>query len=149
MLKEKFIGFLKQGLSPEKLALCVALGSVIGVFPAIGTTTLLCAFAAWLLRLNQPAIQTVNYVVYPLQFALLIPFYRLGEWLFRVPKLEITARGVKTLIHSGVFNAIHVLWDTTPRAIVAWMLVAPFAIALLYVALVPLFRRLNTERSLG
>lgn len=33
-------------------------------------------------RLNQPAIQLVNWVVYPLQFALLIPLIRMGEWIF-------------------------------------------------------------------
>jgi uncharacterized protein (DUF2062 family) len=142
-LKKKFIAFLAQGLSPEKLALCVALGCVIGVFPALGWTTLLCALAAWTLRLNQPAIQSVNYVVYPLQFILLIPFYRMGERLFNAPKLAITGQGVKDLITSGLWNAIHVLWTTTMHAIVAWALAAPLAAGSIYLILVPLFRRVK------
>jgi uncharacterized protein (DUF2062 family) len=142
-VKKKFIAFLKQGLSPEKLALCVALGGVLGVFPVLGSTTLLCALVAWAARLNQPAIQSVNYFVYPLQIALLIPFYRMGEWLFRVPHLPLSVQDVKRLIQPGILNAIHVLWDTTLRAIVAWGLVAPLVAGLLYAILLPVFRRLG------
>ncbi|HUB58966.1 MAG TPA: DUF2062 domain-containing protein, partial [Candidatus Micrarchaeia archaeon] len=43
---------LRQGVTPEKLALSIALGAALGVFPVLGTTTALCALAALLLRLN-------------------------------------------------------------------------------------------------
>src|SRR5581483_10872024 len=72
---------LKQGITPEKIALTLALGLMLSVFPIIGATTLLCGLAAILLRLNQPIIQLINYFAYPLQIALLIPFYRAGERL--------------------------------------------------------------------
>jgi uncharacterized protein (DUF2062 family) len=117
-----------------------------GRFPVLGSTTLLCALAGLALGLNQPAIQPINYVVYPLQLALLIPFYRLGERLFHAPKLAITAEGVKALIHSGIWNAIHELWDTTLRAIIAWSLVAPLLAEGTYFILLPLFRK--TARNL-
>ena len=74
---------LKQGITPEKIALTVALGAFIGTIPMLGTTTILCTVVALALRLNLPAIQMVNGIVYPLQLILLIPFYRLGAWLFR------------------------------------------------------------------
>jgi uncharacterized protein (DUF2062 family) len=137
-----FIAFLKQGLSPEKLALCVALGCVVGIFPVLGSTTILCAAIAWVLGLNQPAIQSVNYLVYPLQLAFLIPFFRMGEWLFRVPRMSLSVQDVKRLIQSGVLNAIHILLDTTMRAIVVWGLLAPLVIGVLYLAFLPFFRRL-------
>lgn len=146
-MKQKLIAFLRQGLSPEKLALCVALGCVLGVFPALGWTTLLCALAAWVLKLNQPAIQSANYAVYPLQFILLIPFYRAGEWLFHAPKLAITATGVKQLIQSGILHAILILWDTTIHAIAAWALLGPLAGGLIYFALIPLFRHFKRLSS--
>jgi hypothetical protein len=73
-----FIQLLRQGVSPEKVALTIALGIILGVTPVLGSTVLLCTLAATVLRLNLPAIQLVNGVVYPLQFILLIPFYRLG-----------------------------------------------------------------------
>src|SRR5262249_31861133 len=72
------IELLRQGVTPEKMALSLALGVALGVFPALGWTTTLCAIAALVLRLNLPAIQIVNYFMYPAQIALLIPFFRLG-----------------------------------------------------------------------
>ncbi len=61
-----FIQMLRQGVSPEKIALTVALGIMLGVIPVLGSTTALCTLAAIVLRLNLPAIQLVNGVVYPL-----------------------------------------------------------------------------------
>ncbi|MFP5305375.1 MAG: DUF2062 domain-containing protein, partial [Gammaproteobacteria bacterium] len=58
---------LRQGITPEKIALTLALGAVLGIFPILGSTTLLCAVAGVWLRLNQPVIQIVNYFMYPLQ----------------------------------------------------------------------------------
>ena len=142
-MKTRLLAFLRQGIAPEELAFCIALGCVLGIFPVMGSTTLLCAFAAWLGRLNQPAIQAVNYLMYPVQIALLIPFYRLGEWIFRAPRLDITINSVRRLIASGGLNAIHVLWDTTWRAVMAWGILAPGVMALLYVILVLAFRRLR------
>ena len=66
------------GLSPETIALIFALGLVLGVFPVVGVPTLLCGVAAIVFRLNLPAIQLVNQVCSPLQYALLIPLGRAG-----------------------------------------------------------------------
>ena len=64
---------LGEGLSVEKISLCIALGTALGIFPVVGSTTLMSAIAALVLRLNLPAIQAVNYLVYPLQLVLLAP----------------------------------------------------------------------------
>jgi len=66
------------GMSPESAALLLTIGLVLGVFPVYGCPTVLCALAALLLRLNLPAVQLVNQVTSPLQFALLLPFSRFG-----------------------------------------------------------------------
>ena len=85
-------------MSPEKIALTIALGVVLGVTPVLGSTTLLCTAAALLLRLNLPAIQLVNGVTYPLQFVMLIPFYRLGAWMFRADVSSVSLQRVAGLI---------------------------------------------------
>jgi hypothetical protein len=71
IIVQPFIKLLCQGLSPERLALSVAVGIAVGVFPIFGTTTMLCAPVAILFRLNIPAVQLVNYLVFPLQILLL------------------------------------------------------------------------------
>jgi len=54
-----------QGPSPSNIALCVACGLILAVFPMIGTTTLLFTAAAVTFGLNLSAIQAVNYLAAP------------------------------------------------------------------------------------
>jgi len=138
-----FIQLLRQGVSPEKIALTISLGIILGVIPVLGTTVLLCTLAAVALRLNLPAIQLVNGLVYPLQFLLMIPFYRLGAWIFRADASKISLGGVTALIHQGVGQAIRALWVVTMHALVAWLVLGTVAAAVLYAVLVPLVRRMR------
>jgi uncharacterized protein (DUF2062 family) len=135
------IDLLKQGVTPEKMALSLALGAAFGVFPALGWTTSLCAIIALIFRLNLPAIQIVNYFMYPAQIALLLPFFRLGEKLFGAPHLPISVSQIYAMIHASVWGAIKLLWTTTWHAIIVWIILAPLFVAIAYAILVPLLRR--------
>lgn len=137
------INFLKQGLSPQKLALCVALGLVLGTFPVLGSTTLLCTAAALLLRLNMPAIQLINYFAYPLQLLLFLPFIRAGEIIFNQVPIPLDLEIIFSMLQSDIAGAIQSLWWTNMRAIVAWGITVPPAGFVLYHMLVPLFVRLS------
>lgn len=137
-----FIELLRQGVSPEKIALTIALGIILGITPVLGSTTLLCTLAAIALRLNLPAIQLVNWVAYPLHFILLIPFYRLGAWMFGADASTMSLGGVAALIHAGMGQAIRTLWVVTMHALVAWLVLGAMASAILYAVLVPLVRQL-------
>lgn len=134
---------LKQGITPEKIALTLALGAVLGIFPILGATTLLCAVAGVWLRLNQPVIQIVNYFMYPLQIALLLPFYRAGETLFGQPHVPIFS--IAELVGRFQASPMQFVIDygmVGVYGIVVWTLLAPLAIALLYFATWPLLRTL-------
>src|ERR1700730_11684961 len=131
-LVRPILDLLRQGVTPEKIALSLALGIALGVFPLLGSTTALCALAALVLRLNLTVIQLVNYFVYPLQIALLIPFFRLGERLFRAPHLPLSVPQIYAMIHASMTGAVRALWTTTWHAIIVWCLVAPFAAIVLY-----------------
>ena len=140
-LVRPLLDLLRQGVTPEKIALSVALGAALGVFPALGWTTALCAIAALVLRLNLPAIQIVNYFMYPVQLALLLPFFRLGEKLFAAKHMPLSLSQILQLIHNGVWNAIRFLWTTTWHAIVVWAILAPVFVSIAYAVLTPLLRR--------
>jgi uncharacterized protein (DUF2062 family) len=140
-LVRPILDLLRQGVTPEKIALSMALGAALGVFPALGWTTALCAIAAIVLRLNLPAIQIVNYLMYPAQIVLLVPFFRLGEKLFRAPHLAVSAPQIYGMIHASAWNAIKLLWTTTWHAMVAWGRIAPVFVGLMYVILTPVLRR--------
>ena len=131
------IQLLKQGLTPEKLALTIALGIVLGTIPVLGSTSITCAAVAAILGLNQAAIQGVNYLVYPLQIA---PFLRLGSMLFGDNGFRLGLEEIQTMAQSGVLNAIATLWNATLHAIAAWVLVAIPLATILYFALRPILK---------
>jgi uncharacterized protein (DUF2062 family) len=144
-IAQPILDLLRQGVTPEKMALSLALGVAIGVFPALGTTTALCALVAFIWRLNLPAIQIVNYFVYPVQLALLIPFFRAGEILFGAPHLPLSAPQIVGMVRASVWGSIRFLWTTTWHAMVAWCLAAPMFVALAYALLVPILRRVARQ----
>lgn len=146
-LVDPVLALLKRGISPSKLALSLVLGFVLGVFPVVGSTSVLCGVAAFALRLNLPAIQLVNYLVYPLQLLLFIPFMRLGEWLLGVGQLPLSVAEIATLVEAQGFAAFDQLWRAAMHAIVAWFMIAPMLGALLYVILRLMFCRLAGLKS--
>ena len=146
-LVKPLLELLQQGVSPEKLALSVALGAAFGIIPVLGSTTALCALIASIWGLNLPAIQIVNYFVYPLQIALILPFFRLGERIFRAPHLPISVPEIYAMARGNLWGAIQFLWSTTWHAIVVWAIFAPFLATLLYLILVPSFRRLLRKQT--
>lgn len=142
-LVEPIVAQLRQGITPERIALTLALASVISVFPILGATTLLCALVAIRLRLNQPLIQLANYLFYPVQLILLLPFYRAGETLFGQPHLPIfSIPELLARFKAGPLQFIADYGMTALYGIAVWALVAPFIAALLYFALRPLLRGL-------
>jgi uncharacterized protein (DUF2062 family) len=146
-LIKPLLDLLSQGVTPEKLALSIALGAAFGIIPALGWTTVLCAAIAFIWRLNLPAIQLVNYFMYPAQIALLLPFFRLGEKLFRAPHLPISVSQIYAMAHADLLGSIAFLWSTTWHAIVVWSLVAPILVATMLVILIPLFRRILRRQA--
>lgn len=146
---DPIVAQLKQGITPERIALTLALASVISVFPILGSTTLLCALVAAKLRLNQPLIQFANYLFYPVQLILLLPFYRAGETLFRQPHLPIFSIGeLMTRFKAGPLQFIADYGMTALYGVVVWALLAPVVAALLYFSLRPLLRGLARRAHL-
>ena len=137
------LDLLRQGITPEKIALSIALGIALGVTPVLGSTSILCFLAAVVFRLNVPAIQLVNYFVYPLQVALLIPFIRMGEWIFAARPASISVAQILNLIRTDAWSAIATLWTATMHALVAWLAVGSLAALVIYLLLAPALRKLR------
>jgi uncharacterized protein (DUF2062 family) len=144
-VKNKIIAFLKQGMTPRELALAVAIGLVLGTFPVIGATTLLCIAASFALRLNLPAMQSVNWIASPLQLILLIPLFNLGGTLFGVGHVAVSLGDLIGMMKTDLPGTIREFLVVTLRAVCAWSLVAPVAAGLVYFLVLPLFTRLHRE----
>jgi len=142
------VALLTQGITPEKVALSLACGIVLGVFPVLGSTTILCAAAALIFQLNLPAIQLVNWLIYPLQLVFLVPFIRLGETLFRAAPLRMSLAQMLTMAHASLPHAIATLWLAGVHAVSAWLMIGPPAILLLYLLLSRVLRQIVASSGL-
>lgn len=136
------VQLLRQGVTPEKIALAIALSAAIGVFPVLGTTMLLTAAAAAAFELNLVAMQLVGWLVYPLQLALIVPFMRLGSRLFGLIPVPPLPELLKLMAYD-LPGTIRLFWPDTLTAIVAWMMVCPIIVGGLYGILIFPLRRLD------
>lgn len=138
-MKRNAAVWLRQGISPRRLALTLALGFAIGCIPVVGIPTLLCAGLALALKLNLPAIQAANYVVMPLQIALIVPFVRLGDWLFHFG----SSRAVQSrpLLHTPPLELLLRMGGLAGQAMLGWLVIALPAVALMTVTLTLVLRR--------
>lgn len=136
--REQVASWLCMGISPQRLALTLALGFAIGCLPLIGITTAICALVAIALRLNLPAIQAANYVAMPLQILLIVPFLRMGRWLFAgtaSPSLG------SSLLHGFSFATLRASGSLAGQALGAWFLFAAPTVLLMTAMLTLVFRR--------
>ncbi|MBW2468040.1 MAG: DUF2062 domain-containing protein, partial [Deltaproteobacteria bacterium] len=122
------------------------LGITLGIFPVLGMTTLLCTLAALAFRLNLPAIQLVNYMVYPVQLALLVPFYSAGSWLFDQQGLRISGENLLAMIQNDFWGSMTSLWNLTLYAIFTWTVICPILLVVLYLSLKPAVSAINSYR---
>ena len=136
-LVDPILDLLRQGVTPEKIALSLAFGLGIGIFPVLGVSTVLCTVVAIALRLNLPAIQLVNYLASPLQLALIIPFVRVGEHLLGLRPQPLSISEGFRIMAEGVVHAVIVLWDAIVHAALGWIVIGPAFIYLLYRAFRP------------
>jgi hypothetical protein len=144
-LVQPLLALLTQGISPQRLALCVAIGLVVGNIPVLGVSTIICSIVALVFRLNLPAIQLVQAAMAPTQLLLIIPFVRLGEWLMHAPRQAVSIKAGLALMAQGIWHSVVVLKDAILHASIAWALMAPFLIYLFYRLLTPLFERAAAE----
>lgn len=138
---------LRQGVSPHKLAQSVAFGMVLGTFPVLGSTTTLCLIAAAVFKLNHVAIQTINYVAYPIQFALLIPFFRAGEWIFGAKPIELDIPMIMQEFNVDFMTALKKYSMTALMGVVAWLIFSPIFFAALYFLSLKIFKRFSPKLS--
>jgi uncharacterized protein (DUF2062 family) len=143
---------LAQGVSPEKIALALALGSALALFPILGTTTLLCLAAGLVFRLNQAILQAVNGLCALIWVPMLAAFVRLGNALSR-PAAGLDLPLMLSLFRHHPAEFFQRFGVTVLHAVLGWAIVAPFWIGAGYLLLRPPLRaaavRLERRRRLA
>ena len=130
--KELFHQQLMQGVSPRELALTCSFAFMLGLFPMLGTTTLLCLLVGMYFKLNQPALQILNYLITPLHLLMIPTFLYIGESILGIPHLKIDLLSIpaefvhdwRAFMANYGFAGLH--------AIFAWALITPGISVIIY-----------------
>lgn len=149
-IKVKFLTtlltFLKAGSSPHKLSVALTLGIILGIIPLLGTTTLLCAVAAFVFGLNMPALQLVNYLIFPLQLLLYIPFFTMGAKVFTAAPLPGSFEEVSLMMDKDVLGTIQHFWFANLQAIGAWLILSIPLYFILYFLFLRIIQKISLKR---
>lgn len=136
------LALLRMGASPEKLAWSIAIGLLVGINPILGSTTVVCLAAAFLLRLNLAASQLANHIVYPLELILVIPFIHFASSIFHIDPIPLSAGELFRAAREHPLHLIHQLWRWEWHAFLLWAAIATLTIPVVAFALTPVLRKL-------
>ena len=133
---------LTQGVTPDKVALTLGVGTACSLLPFLGFTSLLNLGVGLALRMNQPILQTLNQLLSPLQLALILVHVRVGEWLWGATGDHFTVgEMVRTFRESSVAEFLGRFGWAGIHALSAWVLIAPALAAAVYFSARPAIRR--------
>jgi uncharacterized protein (DUF2062 family) len=133
---------LKQGTSPEKLSWSVSLGVTFGIFPIMGSTSIVCLIAGYFLRLNQPILHLFKTFTYPLQLALILVYIRLGQMINGVPLIKFSIPQLLSRFKDDPAQFARDFGMAALHGIEAWAISALFLIPIIYFISLPLLKKL-------
>ncbi|MCB1231695.1 MAG: DUF2062 domain-containing protein [Verrucomicrobiae bacterium] len=134
-----------QGATPEELSHAVACGLLCGVFPILGTTSVVATVVGMALKLNQTVIQSLHWLVYPLHLVLIPVYIRAGEFLFGAPPIPFSIPDALDLFVHSPGEFFSKFGMTCVHCIVAWAVTMPFIAFLIIVSVRPLIRRASVQ----
>lgn len=140
---------LSQGMSPDKIALSMAVACGIGAIPVLGVTSLLCLVVALVLGLNVAAMQAVSWMLTPLQLTLLLPFYRLGAWMFGVEPVPINPATMLTEFRADPLVFWSRVWQQMVAGTLLWFVVSIPAVWILFYVFRAVVARVTKRKTAG
>lgn len=146
-LVDPLVALLTQGVTPDRLAATLAVGSVCSLFPFLGATSALNLGVGLWLRMNQPVLQGLNQLLGPVQVAMILVYVRIGERIWRAPEADRFSLGemMRAFGELPFTGFLQRFGQAGVHAFTAWALTAPLFLAAIYLPLRPIFRRWATS----
>lgn len=132
-LRDPLLALLRQGLTPDRLAVMVGVGSVCSLFPFLGFTSLLNLIVGWWLKLNHPLLQALNQLLGPLQLVMILVYVRLGERIWRAQADPFTLDVLLRFFRDASLGEfLHRFGWAGVHAATAWLVSSPLLLAAVY-----------------
>lgn len=133
----------KEGISSEALALSISIGIIGGAFPLIGFASYICLFLTLAFKQNIIIVQAVNWLSYPIQIILLIPFMKLGNTILGSSDMTITIHQIIVAFQSGMMHGVKLIGIFSLYGVIAWAVIALPTFLIVYSILLLLFRNIK------
>lgn len=134
--KEKTTALLKQGLTPKELSQSIIVSGLISTIPILGVSTFMITTVSLKRKLNLPVMISLSYLMWPVQILLIIPFIRVGEFVFAVPRHHHTVEEILSSFQNSFFQTLSQLSFELLCGLGGWLLTAvPVAIGIYGVSL--------------
>lgn len=134
-VKDKTAALLQQGLSPKELSQSLIVSGLISTIPILGVSTFLITTFAVKRRLNLPIMISLSYLMWPIQILMIIPFIRVGEFIFSLPQNKHTVDEIVNSFQNSFFQTLSQLSFELLCGFGGWLLTAvPIAIIMYWVS---------------
>ncbi|MBX9807355.1 MAG: DUF2062 domain-containing protein [Flavobacteriaceae bacterium] len=136
IVKDKTTALLKQGLTPKQLTQSIIVSGLISTIPILGVSTFMITTVSLKRKLNLPVMISLSYLMWPVQILLIIPFIRVGEFIFSVPRNHHTVEEIISSFQNSFFQTLSHLSFELLCGLGGWLLTAvPVAIGVYWVSL--------------
>ena len=147
-LLDPLMGFLAQGVTPSELSRAISLAVLCGLFPFLGATTLLTLGVGFALRLNQPIMQTINYLLSGVQLLMIPVYVQLGAMILGANADNFSVSLMLEALREGsLMDFLRQFGMAGWYAFVAWLFSAPLVVAIVFITVSPLMNRLAAKRA--
>ncbi len=145
---DPIVAQLTQGITPDRIAASLAVGTLCSLFPFFGFTTLLNLGVGVWLRLNQPLLHTLNQLLGPVQVVMIFVYVRLGEFIWGATSDKFTlAEVIATFREASILEFLERFGWAGVHAFTAWTITAPVLLASIYYPLRPVIKKLARLRA--
>lgn len=145
---QPIVNQLKQGTSPEKLSWSVSLGVTLGIFPIMGSTSVVCFAIGHIFKLNQPVVHLFKTLTYPIHLPMILVFIRLGQKLNGVAPIPFSITEMLSQFKDSPAQFARDFGMAAWYGIEAWAIAAIFLIPAIYYISLPLLKKLIRKKEL-
>ena len=143
-VKDKTTALLKQGLTPKELIQSIIVSGLISTVPILGVSTFMITAVSLKRKLNLPVMISMSYLLWPVQILLIIPFIRVGEFIFLVPQNHHTVEEIINSFQNSFFQTLTQLSFALVCGLGGWLFTAvPIAVGIYGVSLLFLKDKVN------
>lgn len=108
----------------QQTAISTTLGILFGIIPFIGINTVLCTLTALRFKLSLKQILATNYIMFPIQIMLVVPFTKLTAWIFGLTNKLPSFEGFYDDFDLNWMDMVSSIWFLSLLSLLVWSVIS-------------------------